>query len=332
MGKANQIIASSRAHPNIAFIKYWGNRDPNLRLPENGSISMNLETLYTETRIIVNPDLHHDVFILNGKNMSGLTFERVHAFLDLIRNKASSPYFAEVTSINNFPSSAGIASSASAFAALAVAAASAYKLDLEERELSTLARMGSGSASRSVPAGFVEWYASNIHNESYAETIAPPEHWELWDCIALIEKSGKKVGSTQGHLLAGTSILQPARVAGAPSRLNLCRSAILQKDFQKLADIIELDSNLMHAVMMTSNPPLMYWKPESILIMNEVMEWRKNGLEAAYTLDAGPNVHVICTNKSRLEVQRRLKDIPCVLEVLPSPPGGGAVLLPLSQD
>ena len=91
MGKANQMIASSRAHPNIAFIKYWGNRDPNLRLPENGSLSMNLETLYTETRIIVNPDLHHDIFTLNGKNMSGLTFERVHAFLDLIRKKLHRP-------------------------------------------------------------------------------------------------------------------------------------------------------------------------------------------------------------------------------------------------
>ena len=328
----NQEIFTARAHPNIAFIKYWGNRNSAFRLPENGSISMNLESLHTTTSVAVDPNLREDRFTLNGEIRSGSSFERVHAFLDLIRNKASNPYFAEVKSSSNFPSSAGIASSASAFAALAVSAAAAYGLDLNEKELSILARMGSGSASRSIPTGYAEWYASDSHTGSFAETIAPPEHWKLWDCVALVEKSGKKVGSTAGHMLAGTSILQPARVASAPSRLDLCRSAIKNRDFQKLADIIELDSNLMHAVMMTSHPPIMYWQPESLLIMKHVTEYRKNGLEVAYTLDAGPNVHVICTNKSHLEAKRRLGEIPGVLEVLSSPPGGGAELIHSSQN
>ena len=332
MAKVNEKIAAARAHPNIAFIKYWGNRDSRLRLPENGSISMNLASIHTITRVVVDPELQNDRFTLNEENQTGPAFQRVHQFLDLIRSKISNPYFAEVTSSNNFPSSAGIASSASAFAALAVSAAAAYELDLNERDLSILARMGSGSASRSIPAGFVEWYASDSHTDSYAETIAPPEHWKLWDCIAIVEKSSKKASSTAGHSLAGTSILQPARTAGASSRLDICRSAIIERDFQKLADIMELDSNLMHAVMMTSNPPLIYWQPESIHIMKEVMSWRKNGLEAAYTLDAGPNVHVICTEENHGEVKDLLENFPGVLEVLSSPPGSGAALIPHSQD
>lgn len=319
--------ATGEAHPNIAFIKYWGNRDQALRLPANGSISMSLAALQTRTSIEPRPDLPNDEFILNGARQSGAVLERVSAFLNHVRTMSGAQHFARVVSENTFPQSAGIASSASAFAALAVASAQAYGLDLTEKELSILARRGSGSASRSIPAGFVEWYAGASREESFSETIAPPDHWALWDCIAMVAEQPKSIGSTAGHRLADTSPLQTARVQDAHRRLALCREAIKKKDFTKLADIIELDSNMMHAVMLTSQPPLFYWSPLSLEVMRQVASWRAAGLPAAYTLDAGPNVHVISTADAYAQVRQNLEQIPGVRLVLASPVGGGARLI-----
>ena len=142
---------------------------------------------------------------------------------------------------NNFPTGAGIASSASAFAALALAASKAAGLDLPEAELSRLARRGSGSACRSIPGGFVEWQSGTGDEDSFAVSISPPDHWALADCIAVVSAEHKPTGSTEGHALAGTSPLQNARVADAPRRLDVCREAILNRDFNMLAEIIEHD-------------------------------------------------------------------------------------------
>lgn len=319
--------ATAIAHPNIAFIKYWGNLDNDLRLPANSSISMCLGALETRTSISLHSELRSDELELDGSPQSGPALERVNKFLDIIRAASGSQVYARVVSENSFPQSAGIASSASAFAALAMAAAHAYGLDLTEKELSILARRGSGSAARSIPAGFVEWHIGSSSEESFAETIAPSNHWSLWDCIAMVENHPKKVGSTPGHQLAGTSPLQSARLQDADRRLELCRQAILQKDFAKLVDVIELDSNMMHAVMLTSRPPLIYWSPLSIEIMRQVAAWRTSGLEAAYTLDAGPNVHVICTKNARQTVIERLYEIQDLVNVIVSPVGGGAFLV-----
>ncbi len=151
---------------------------------------------------------------------------------------------------------AGIASSASAFAALALAASAAAGLKLSEKDLSRLARRGSGSACRSIPGGFVEWQAGQDDDTSYAVSIAPPEHWALVDCIAIVSQEHKPTGSAEGQALAHTSLLQAARLADAPRRLEICRRAILDRDFAAFAEVVELDSNLMHAVMMTSSSPL----------------------------------------------------------------------------
>ncbi len=318
---------SALAHPNIAFIKYWGNRDNDLRLPANGSISMNLAALETRTAVTPLEDAQSDRLFINDDAQSGLALARVAAFLDILRAMSGKKVFAEVRSRNNFPSSAGVASSASAFAALALAASRAFGLALSDKELSRLARRGSGSACRSVPAGFTEWQPGTSDEDSYAQSFAPPEHWELWDCVAIVEAAPKPTGSTEGHALAPTSPLQSARLADAPRRLKFCREAVLARDFSKLAEVIEQDSNLMHAVMQTSTPPLMYWSPASLLLMKEVVSLRRQGIAAAYTLDAGPNVHVICTAASHAEVQRHLSGLPGVDWVLPSPVGGAARLL-----
>ncbi|MEW6403047.1 MAG: diphosphomevalonate decarboxylase, partial [Chloroflexota bacterium] len=259
-----------------------------------------------------------------GHEEAGKGLDRFSYKLDLVREMAKLDSKAEVMSENNFPAGAGIASSAAAFAALAVAASKAAGLDLTEAQLSRLARRGSGSASRSIPGGFVEWQMGTGDDDCVAVSIAPSDHWDLTDCVAIVNASHKKTGSTEGHALAWTSPLQAGRVEDAPRRLDICRDAILRCDFEALANIIELDSDMMHAVMMTSNPPLMYWHSATVEVFHAVREWRSRGLPAAYTVDAGANVHVICLSAQAAEVEQRLREIPGVSSVLVAKVGGPA--------
>lgn len=323
--------ASAQAHPNIALIKYWGNRDPDLRIPANGSISINLDGLHTRTQVTFDPGFESDRLTVNGQILSGPALQRVSRQLDLVRARSGVGEFARVVSENNFPMGAGIASSASAFAALSLAASAAAGLDLDEAELSRLARRGSGSACRSIPGGFVEWQTGEDDASSFAWSLAPADHWALVDCLAIVSREHKPTGSTQGHALADTSVLQPARVSDAPRRLALCRRAVLERDFESLAEIVELDSNLMHAVMISSSPPLLYWQPGTLAVMHAVRAWRAAGTQACYTIDAGPNVHVICTQAASTQVAARLRALPGVLEVLTAPPGGPARLVESRQ-
>ncbi|HEY5730297.1 MAG TPA: diphosphomevalonate decarboxylase [Anaerolineales bacterium] len=318
---------TAEARPNIAFIKYWGNHDNLLRIPANGSISMNLDGLFTRTTVSFQPSLPFDELTINGREVTGKGLDRVSYILDIIRGMAKITDHAEVMTENNFPSGAGIASSASAFAALALAGSKAAGLSLGEPELSRLARRGSGSASRSVPSGFVEWQAGASDEDSYAFSIAKPDHWNLVDCVAIVSASHKKTGSTEGHALAPTSPLQAARVADAPRRLELCRNAILNRDFETFASIVELDSDIMHSVMMTSTPALHYWKPASLTVMNAIRQWRADGLPVCYTVDAGPNVHVICPEAEAQTVKNNLIQIEGVTDVLIAKAGGAAKIV-----
>jgi diphosphomevalonate decarboxylase len=318
---------TARANPNIAFVKYWGNRDDALRLPANGSISMNLGGFETRTTVRFEEGLQADEAKINGKIAGDKARVRISKMLDEVRALAGVQFFAKVESQNNFPTSAGMASSASAFAALAMASTRAAGIQLDEAALSRLARRSSGSACRSIPGGFVEWASGTGDRNSYAISIAPPEYWDLADCISIISREQKSTGSTEGHALAGSSPLQAARVGDAPRRLDFCRHAILTRDFAALADIVESDSNLMHAVMMTSHPPLFYWQPSTLLVMQTVREARAKGMPVCYTVDAGPNVHVICTGPGRGETTKMLGSIPGVREVRLAHVGGAAKIV-----
>ena len=319
--------ATAQGHPNIAFIKYWGNRDNVLRIPMNGSISMNLDGLFTRTMVSFQPSLPFDELIINGHDVAGAGRERVTHILDFIRDMAKITERAEVMTENNFPSGAGIASSASAFAALALAGSTAAGLSLDEQMLSRLARRGSGSAARSVPGGFVEWQAGTTDEDSFAYSIAEPDHWNLVDCVAIVSTSHKKTGSTEGHSIAPTSPLQEARVADAPRRLEICRKAILNRDFDAFASIVELDSDMLHSVMMTSTPALHYWKPASLEVMSCVRQWRREGLPVCYTVDAGPNIHVICPETEAHTLEKRLREVKGVNDVLVARAGGPAQIV-----
>jgi len=320
--------STALSHPNIAFIKYWGNRDAVQRIPSNGSISMNLEQLWTKTTVSTDARLQKDQLRINGKKAHATAAERVSLFLETIRNMVHSDVFFSVESANNFPVSAGIASSASAFSALAAAVLDLLGISASEQQLSAFARLGSGSACRSIPTGFCEWKPGHDHSDSYAYSIASPDQWPLWDCIAVVADNPKKISSSHGHALAGTSPFQQARVEDAPRRLEICRNAIANQDFLQLAEIIESDSDMMHAVMMTSNPPIMYWLPASLEIMQLVRHWRESGTEAAYTLDAGPNIHVICTSSSRDFIEEKLRSHPNIKQVLSASVGSGTSILP----
>ena len=318
--------ATAIAHPNIAFIKYWGNRDDEIRLPQNGSISMNLGDLTTRTMVTFDSSLPRDIFDLNGVRQGGAALERVSRHLNLIRGIRGFSAPAHIFSESNFPVGAGLASSAAAFAALTVAAVRAAGIEMTEKDLTRLARRGSGSAARSIPAGFVEWYRGDTDKESYAVSIASAEHWDLVDCIAIMDNAEKKTGSTEGHQIAHTSPLQAARVEDAERRLKLCREAIEHRDFDALAQIIELDSNLLHSIAMTSNPALYYWQPATLELMREVVIWRQSGLPVAFTVDAGPNVHIICDQKAATEVNEKLINQSYVKNVIISHPGNGTIL------
>ena len=320
-------MTTARANANIAFIKYWGNQDDDLRLPANPSISMNLDGLYAQTTVFWDNGLKADELTLNGTVQTGDSLRRVSEHLNVLRLRLDIKQYAHVVSDNNFPTGTGIASSAAAFAALTVAGVRAAGEALSERELTTLARLGSGSAARSVPAGFVEWYTGATHEDSFAQSFAPPDYWDIVDVIAIVSQQHKAVGSSAGHRSADTSDLQQARVAGAQVRFETCKRAILDRDFSSFADVVEQDSNLMHAVMMTSRPPLFYWLPPTLTIMNNVRRWRAEGIQVCYTLDAGPNVHCICVRNDAEEVSTRLKAVSDVLDVRVAGPGGGAQII-----
>lgn len=317
--------ATACACSNLAFIKYWGNTDDALRLPANGSISMNLGGLITRTTVEFRDDLTADIANLDGRTLStGKALDRISTHLDHFRKLANATRYAVIDSASNFPVGAGIASSASAFAALTLAAASALDLDLSERQLTTYARLGSGSASRSVPGGYVEWYPGATHESSYAETFALADHWALTDLVAIVSREHKQTGSTEGHATAATSPLQNARVADAPRRLERCKQAVLNRDFEQFTEVVEQDSNIMHAVMMTGTPSLFYWQAATMTVMSAVRQLRAQGIAVCYTIDAGPNVHCLCAPGAEDRVRVALEAIPGVDEILTAPVGGKA--------
>jgi len=209
---------------------------------------------------------------------------------------------------NSFPAGCGIASSASGFAALALAATAAYGLRPDTTDLSRIARLGSGSGARSVPAGFVELRPGATHDEAYAEQIAPETAWpELRDLIVIVSQDEKGISSAAGHRIAHTSEMLPGRLAAVPERAERVRRAIRERDLTALGEASEQDALSMHAVMMTSTPPLMYWTPRSLEVMQAVWRLRKRGTEAYFTLDAGPNVHILVLQNDLPVVEEQIR-------------------------
>lgn len=319
--------ATAEARANIALIKYWGRADHALNLPVTSSISLTVDKLVTRTTVVADPALKADELAINGAPQSGAPLARVAKHLDHLRKRAGSSARCRVVSENTFAASAGLASSASAFAALTVAGFEALGAKVDAREQSTFARLGSGSASRSIFGGFVEWRAGKTHEESYAEPIAPASHMDLHDVAVVLSEGEKKVGSAEGHGLADTSPLQPGRIARVPGLLREVREGIVARDIDKLGAAAEEDAILMHAVMMTSRPSLLYWSEATMRGLHAVREWRASGLKVYATIDAGPNLHLLCMGKDAREVEKRAREELSPASVIDNAPGEGARLV-----
>jgi len=320
--------ATVRVGSNIAFIKYWGVDDPTINLPQTNSISMTLAEAHTTTTVewLDQRDAadRGDHIELDGVLLDAAKAARLVRHLDRLRALAGVTDRAHVVSQNNFPMASGIASSASGFAALSVAGAAALGLELGLTELSALARLASGSASRSLFGGFVEWERGQDDLTSVAHQLYPPAHWELYDLVAVVSSEEKAVSSADGHTLAANSPLNRGRVEFVNDVLAETRAAIAACDLSRLGPIIEQDALAMHAVMMTSTPSLFYWQPATLAIMHAVRSRREaDGLQAYFTIDAGPNVHVICTAADVAAVKALLMAIPTVERVIVSRPGTG---------
>jgi len=341
--------ATCRAGSNIAFIKYWGVADAgeDLNIPLNNSISMTLADAHTTTTVAWDDCvcLSEDTVVIDGVQLEGGPAERIVAHLDRLRALAGVSDRARVVSNNNFPMASGIASSASGFAALTVAGAAALGLRLNATRLSAVARQASGSASRSLFGGFVEWERgwgrgeseevteareneSILDSLSVARQLHSEDHWALRNVIAIVSTGAKRVSSSSGHRLAATSPLNTARTRCVGAWLDTVRQAIAERDFGLLGPVLELDALAMHGVMMTSSPSLLYWQPGTLEVLQAVRSWREDeGVPVYFTIDAGPNVHLICEAGTAAEVERRVGALPAVGRVLTSGPGTGPEVL-----
>ncbi len=314
-----------RARANIALIKYWGKADPDLNTPAVGSISVTLDSLWSDTEVEFDARLTSDTLVLDGDSRPE-PLERVSRCLDLLRERAGVKTYARVISDNNFPTGAGLASSASGFAALSAAAADALQLDLSPRELSIVARQGSGSAARSVFGGYVEMHAGTAADgrDSFAEPLLAAAAWPLQVVIAITERGEKAVGSRAGmNRSALTSPYYSAWIATSESDLRAGRQAILAHDFDALAEIAEHSCLKMHAAAMASRPPLVYWNPATLDCMQAVQALRATGLPVFFTIDAGPQLKAICEPSAGPAVVGALRELSGVADVIVSGLGPG---------
>lgn len=321
---------------NIAFIKYWGQRDENLVLPFNDSFSMNLSGCYTILEIEKKENSEtQELYIQNyqekeSKKADEKSLEIVINFYQKAKEflKVRDDFGFIIKSANSFPKKAGIASSASFFSGLALGFSELFKVDLEEKQLSILARIsGSGSACRSIPDGFVWWNRGKNSQTSYAKTIASCSFWDLTDLILILSKEEKKVSSQEGHKGATTSPFFRFRLIELERRVKEIKKAFLAKDFSYFGRLIEEEAISMHAVMMTQNPPLYFWSGKTIEIIKKTIELRKQGIEVYFTIDAGENVHIICQKKDEEKAYQYFKKQQEVLEIIKNYPAIGARLI-----
>jgi len=323
--------ATFAAPPNIALVKFWGVRDPELVLPYNSSVSVTLGQFRSTTRVRFDPRLSEDQVTLNDAPATGTPRSAVVQMLDRVRARARLRDRADVVSRNNFPTATGLASSASGFAALAGAASAAAGLSLAPRELSRLARLGSGSASRSIFGGFVLWRAGTRADgrDSYARPLYGEHHWpELVDVVALVEGAPvKEVRSAEAmQSTVRTSPDYPGRLEELPARIVRLVRAIGARDADRLFPLMMEECDSFRNVCETTRPSLDYLTPASRAVLAEVRALNRSAGRpiAAYTHDAGAHVHVFTLARHLATVRRSLASVPGVRETITVRPGPGA--------
>jgi len=321
--------ALAQAHPNIALVKYWGKRDRTLNLPAVPSLSITLDRLWTRTRVRFDAALEADRLELNGKP-APRELERLRPTLDRLRALADCALPACIESSNNFPTAAGLASSASGFAALVVAAARALGLRLEAAKLSELARQGSGSAARSIFGGFVEMALGERADgsDAVARPLLAAAEWPLEVVVAVTDPAAKAVTSTDGmEHSAASSEFHAAWVRGAAADLEAARAAVTGRDFERLAEVSEASCLKMHATALAARPGLLYWNGATVEGMHAVRQLRREGIPVFFTVDAGPQLKAVCLPGHGDTVAGAIARIPGVHETLRCGLGEGAQVL-----
>lgn len=315
------------AHPNIALVKYWGKADVRRNLPAVGSISVTLDQLTTTTAVRFDADLDRDELVLDGLPANPERTARVTRCLDLFRRHAPDLPAALVESTNSFPTAAGLASSASGFAALVTAVNGALNAPLGVDELADIARRCSGSSPRSLFGGFVELALAG--GATTAWPILDRRDWPLEIVIAVTSRAAKTTGSTDGmELSRSTSPFYDSWVARSPDDLATARSSITARDFAALGEVAEASCLAMHAVAMAARPGLVYWNGTTVECLHRVRELRGDGVPVFFTIDAGPQLKAICEPGSSNQVASALADVSGVAEVLRCGLGDGARLVP----
>ena len=317
--------ATAQAQSNIALVKYWGKKDPRLNTPAAGSISITLDSLWTRTRVDFDGQHGSDRFVLNGTEQTPPA--KLLACVDLLRDLSGRSSPVEIISDNNFPTGAGLASSASGYAALVVAINDALQLGLSARALSVIARRGSGSAARSIFGGFVEMMpgSSNDGDDSHACPLLDAGEWPLEVVVAITDEAAKRVGSTEGmQSSADTSPYYPTWIRSTPADLDECRAAIQERDFEALGGISEHSCLKMHALAMSARPGLLYWNAATVACIQRIEQLRASGVGVFFTIDAGPQVKAICDTGYRDAVAAALAELPGVQRVIVSGLGPGA--------
>jgi diphosphomevalonate decarboxylase len=318
--------ATAKAPGNIAFVKYWGKKDPLINLPENGSLSVCLDTMNTLTTVQFSSEFKEDSVMIDG-NSTDRELPRIIKHIDHIRKLANISYKVKMVSQNSFPNSSGLASSASGFAALAVAGSKAAGLDLNEKELSILARLGSGSAARSIPDGYVEWLKGTDNNSSYSYSMFPANHWELAAIAVLITKEKKDVSTTAGHAITTSSPFYKQRIESLPKFISEMKKAIKKRDFQKFGEMLETECLNFVSMSLTSSPYIIYWEPTTIRIMKLCKKLREEGLLAYFTMDAGPQPVIYCLQKDAKKISSRMNQTDGVLDTITCKPTVGTRLI-----
>ncbi len=318
--------ATARANINIALIKYWGKRDEKLFLPMNSSLSITLDNLYTVTSVEFKEELNEDRLIMNHAMGSHEELSKISLFLDRIRKQAGVQLYADIITENHVPTAAGFASSASGYAALAAAATKAIGLSLSDEELSRIARQGSGSACRSIFGGFVEWEKGDLADgrDSFARQLLDEKAWSLSILSVVIASHKKETSSREGmKRTVDTSPFYQGWIETVESDMEVAKKAIRNRDFQTLGEVMEENCLKMHATMFGAKPPILYWESGTMEVMHCIRGLRQEGIPAYFTIDAGPNVKVICQPNNEEKVNKALLALGGVRAVIPCYPGEG---------
>ncbi len=325
----SKMPATACARANVALVKYWGKRPGPLNLPAVGSLSLTLAGL--EATASVGPRAAGaPAFMSAGQAVEGTAARRMEAFLERLREFApGAPPLAVEVGIG-FPVGAGLASSAAIFCATAAAGLSALGLSRDRRELSRLARQGSGSAARSVFGGLVEWHRGRRPDgeDSFAEPLAGGDNWPLAMAVAVIEHGPKAIPSRDAmEHVAQTSPFFEAWIAGQDADLAAARQAVGAHDLTALGTIAEQNCLRMHATCFAARPPVMYWRPGSLAVIDEIRRLRAEGVAAWFTMDAGPQVKALCLENDLEVIATRLATVPGVQAVLRARSGAGVEMI-----